>query len=87
MYFVDRTMHWLQFSLIAANCVVLCNAGVISYIEGYFSHDDPDVKRNVVRYLVLNSDFFLLHNTCTVVLGIFTRRGLEEIYVFIMVKP
>jgi len=52
-------MHWLQFSLIAANCVVLCNAGVISYIEGYFSHDDPDVKRNVVRYLILNSDFFL----------------------------
>lgn len=58
-------MHWLQFSLIAANCVVLCNAGVISYIEGYFSHDDPDVKRNVTQLIASRGYDYEEHHVTT----------------------
>ena len=36
--------------IIAATCVVLCDAGLVSFVRQYFAND-PDVGRNVVRML------------------------------------
>lgn len=48
---VNCNMRCLQRALIiAASCVMLCNAGLISSVRQYFAND-PDVRRNVVRML------------------------------------
>ena len=48
---VNCNMRCLQHALIiAASCVMLCNAGLISSVRQYFAND-PDVRRNVVRML------------------------------------
>ena len=43
-------MNWVPL-LFAASCVVLSNAGLVSFIKGYFAND-PDAERNVVRSFI-----------------------------------
>ncbi|XP_068744852.1 lipase member K-like [Montipora capricornis] len=57
-------MHWVPLSLIAASYVVLCNAGVISYLEPHIS-DDPDVGRNVTQIIASRGYAYEEHHVTT----------------------